>query len=243
MPRPDTTATELAIPDTLPIYPLSTTVLFPQGVAAIQIADDRNLKLADSVSEEEDLIGLFCLLPDRRGGRSLKDLQKVGVAAKVVQKLRLGNRRQQILCHGLSRITLESMVATEPFMVGQVQIVDRDDEQSPELKKLVDNCLTAYRRLTKTDPRYSRETIEVLRMNADGGAGFFADLMASFLNLPLDEKRQLIATVDPAERLRFLSAVADRELARSQVEKDIDEKVRAQLDQKRREHFLREQLK
>jgi ATP-dependent Lon protease len=243
LPRRENTASELAIPDTLPIYPLSTTVLFPQGVAAIQIADDRHLKLADSLTEEENIVGLFCLRPDRRGGRSLKDLQKVGVAAKVVQKLRLGDRRQQILCHGVSRITLSSLEKTEPFMVGRVEVINRDHEQSPKLKKLVDKSLLAYRRLTRTDPRYSRETIEILRMNADGGAGFFADLMASFLNLPLEEKRQLIATVDPAERLNFLSAVADRELARSQVEKDIEDKVRAQLDHKRREHFLREQLK
>jgi ATP-dependent Lon protease len=242
VPRTDTNA-ELAIPEKLPIYPLSTTVLFPQGVAAIQIADDRNLRLADSLTEEEDIIGLFCLLPDRQGGRSLKDLQTVGVAAKVVQKLRLGNRRQQILCHGVSRIALESIESSEPFMIGKVKVVDRDDEWSPELEKLVDRCLSAYRQLTTTDPRYSRETIDVLRMNVDSGAGFFADLMASFLNLPLEEKRDLIATVNPAERLDFLAKVADRETARSQVERDIEDKVRSQLDRKRKEHFLREQLK
>jgi ATP-dependent Lon protease len=242
VPRPDTHA-ELAIPESLPIYPLSTTVLFPQGVAAIQIADERNLRLADSLTEEEDLIGLFCLLPDRQGGRNLKDLQTVGVAAKVVQKLRLGDRRQQILCHGVSRIALESIESSEPFMVGRVKVIDRADEWSPKLEKLVERCLSAYRHLTHTDSRYSRETIDVLRMNVASGAGFFADLMASFLNLPLEEKRDLIATVDPAERLEFLATVADRETARSQVERDIEDKVRSQLDRKRKEHFLREQLK
>ena len=70
MSRSENTTGELHIPEYLPIYPLSTTVLFPQGVAAIQIADDRHLKLADSLTEEEDLIGLFCLMPDRRAGRA-----------------------------------------------------------------------------------------------------------------------------------------------------------------------------
>jgi ATP-dependent Lon protease len=243
MPRTESSHSDLTIPETLPIYPLATTVLFPEGVAALQIADDRNLALVDGLDDDNDLIGLFCLQPDGSGGRVLTDLQTVGVAARVVQKLRLGNRRQQILCHGVTRIELAELEKTEPFLVGRVRRAEPEKQRSTELDRLVTRCLKAYRRLARSDDRYSPETVEVLRMNTDAGAGFFADLMASFLSLSLEEKRWLVATVDPAERLRFLAATADRELARSQLEKDIEDKVRTQLDEKRREHFLREQLR
>ena len=243
MTNTESASAELAIPETLPIYPLVATVLFPQGVAALQIADERYLALADAVSEEKDIIGLFCLASEQRGPRSLNDLQSVGVAAKVVQKLKLGDRRQQILCHGLTRITLKQLERLEPYPIGTVAGVDDDPPQNGDLQALVNKCLTSYQALVEADNRYSPETIEVLRMNAGDGAGFFADLMASFMNVALEEKRQLIATVDPAERLRFLTAIADRELARSQLERDIQNKVQAQLDERRQEQLLREQLK
>lgn len=233
-----------AIPDQLPIYPLVTTVLFPSGVAALQIGDRRSLRLAESLEEEKDLIGLFCLAGD--GGRanaSPADLQTVGVAAKVVQKLRLGEGRLQILCHGLARVELDRIDKTEPFLVGRIRTVEVGETESDELDRRLESTLDAYENLTRIDKRYSPETVDVLRQNLDSGPSFFADLLASFLNIPLDEKRSLISAVAPAKRLQLLSEILDREQARNAVEADIDNKVRAGLEEKRREHFLREQLK
>ncbi|MFQ5524790.1 MAG: endopeptidase La [Thermoanaerobaculia bacterium] len=233
-----------AIPDQLPIYPLVTTVLFPSGVAALQIADERSLRLAESLEEEKDLIGLFCLAGD--GGRlsdNLADLQTVGVAAKVVQKLRLGEGRLQILCHGLARVELDRIEETEPFLIGRVRPLEVDETLDDRLAAQLKSTLDGYEQLTQIDNRYSPETVDVLRMNADSGPSFLADLLASFLNIPLDEKRSLIGAVAPAKRLQLLDGILEREHSRNAVEADIDKKVRASLEEKRRDHFLREQLK
>ncbi len=232
------------IPEQLPIYPLVTTVLFPSGVAALQLADQRSLSLAESLEEEKDMIGLFCLSNGSATARRSTDLQTVGVAAKVVQKLRLGEGRLQILCHGLARVELERLEVTEPFLIGRVRPVGEEiDDTSPQTRSLLESTLASYETLTRVDKRYSPETVDVLRLNADSGPGFFADLLASFLNIPLDEKRALINAVAPAKRLVLLGEILDRELARNQVEADIDHKVRAGLDEKQRNHFLREQIK
>ncbi len=232
------------IPAQLPIYPLATTVLFPAGVAALQIADERSLRLAESLEEEKDLIGLFCPSGDGARPRRFSDLHTVGVAAKVVQKLRLGEGRLQILCHGLARVELERLEATDPFLIGRIRpVAEETGETSPEVQALLESTLSAYEGLTKVDKRYSPETVDVLRLNADSGPSFFADLLASFLNIPLDEKRALINAVAPAKRLVLLSEILDRERARNQVEADIDHRVRASLEEKQRDHFLREQLK
>ncbi len=234
-----------AIPEQLPIYPLLTTVLFPSGVAALQIADKRSLRLAESLEEERDVIGLFGLSSNgRKTARHPADLQTVGVAAKVVQKLRLGEGRLQILCHGLARVELDGIEKTDPFLIGRVRSVEpQSDDTGGELPILLNSTLNAYERLTQIDQRYSPETVDVLRMNVDSGASFFADLLASFLNIPLDEKRALISAVAPDKRLRLLREILDREQARNTVENDIDQKVRASLEEKRRDHFLREQLR
>ena len=53
----------------------------------------------------------------------------------------------------------------------------------------------------------------------------------------------MISAIEPSERLTLLSEILDRERARNEVEADIDQRVRASLEEKRREHFLREQLR
>ncbi len=231
------------IPDRLPIYPLVTTVLFPSGVAALQIADEQNLLLAESLEEERDLLGLFCLAGGGRKERRPQDLQPVGVAARVVQKLRLGDHRLQILCHGIARVELVDIEQTKPYLVAGVRPVEAQVASSREVDGWVERALEQYQRLTQVDKRYSPETVEVLRQNRASGASFFADLLASFLNIALDEKRVLVSTVSPRARLELLVDILERELSREAVESDIQRKVQSSLEEKRREQVLREQLK
>ena len=47
-------------------------------------------------------------------------------------------------------------------------------------------------RLENVDKRYGKESVQVLKMNHESGPGFLADLMASLLNIPLDDKRRLV---------------------------------------------------
>ncbi len=243
MPHSRSHLSDIPIPEQLPLYPLRSTVVFPGGVAALQIADEQSLKLVDAMAEEDDVIGLFFHLVPSNPIEKRSDLSAVGVAAKVVQTLKLGKARRQLLCHGLARIELAELTGTEPYLTGRVEIMDRQDSADRESKGWMSKALAAYERLASADKRYSDETVEVLRMNTEAGPDFFADLMASFLNISLDDKRQLIGKVDPVARLRQLLEITDREFARVTLERDLNKKASRQLEERQREVFLREQLK
>ena len=231
------------IPDRLPILPLLSTVLFPTGVTALQLAEPRSLALLDDLDDGPDVIGLFCCRSD---GREIQasDLQEVGVAARVLQRLRLGPSRQQILCHGLRRIALESLDQTEPYMLGSVSVPSEPKPpRAVEADALMGRAIESFRQLTVADPRYSLESVDVLRMNLDAGIGQFTDLLGSMLNVSLEEKRKLIGMSRPIDRLHYNLDLIDRELARVSVEHDIDAQVRVTIEEKKREYHLREQLK
>ncbi|MDH3744963.1 MAG: endopeptidase La [Acidobacteriota bacterium] len=243
MPHSRSHLSDIPIPDKLPLHPLRSTVVFPGGVAALQVADERSLELIDAVEEEDDVIGLFFQVTPSETVSKKSDLLAIGVAAKVVQTLKLGKSRRQLLCHGLARIELTELTGTDPFLTGRVEVLNSRNVATRESKGWMSKALAAYERLASVDKRYSDETVEVLRMNTETGADFFADLMASFLNIPLDDKRQLIGTADAVERLRQLLEITDREFARMTIERDLSKKASTQLEDRQREIFLREQLK
>ena len=103
--------------------------------------------------------------------------------------LRLGEDRQQLFLHGRERVQLEALLTTEPYFVGRVRRpAPRRLPPRLELDVLIAKALDAFQALASADDRYSRETVELLRMNLEAGPDVFSDLLATYLNVPVEEK-------------------------------------------------------
>jgi ATP-dependent Lon protease len=237
-------ARELVIPETLPILVLRSAVLFPYGVIGLQVATDRSLRLVESLPQAGSLVAIFSARSGESEPAALADFAKVGVVAEVVQVLRLGEDRQQLFLHGLQRVALVELASTEPFYVGRVlKVKPRRVSPVLELDLLIGKALAAFESLSIADDRYSRETVDLLRMNVDQGAELFSDLLATYLNVAIEEKQRLVETTSPGERLRLLVELVEQELARVAVDRDIQTQVRTEIEEKKREYLLREQLR
>lgn len=238
--EPDT----LALPEALPILVLRSAVLFPSGVIGLQVATDRSLRLVESLPGGNSLIAIFAAKSGESEPTSLDHFAQIGVLAEVVQVLRLGEDRQQLFLHGRKRIELKALVQTDPYFIGRVQVPPpRRLPPRLELEVLVSKALDAFQLLAGADDRYNRETVELLRMNVDQGAEVFSDLLATYLNVPVEEKQRLVETVNPGERLQLLVELVEQEVARVAVDRDIQSKVKTEIEEKKREYLLREQLR
>lgn len=236
-------STDITVPEQLPIFPLASTVVFPSGVAALQIADERDLAMLDQLTEEGTMIGLFGVQDRRAAATEFEDFVTVGVAAQIVQQLKLGRARKQLLCHGLRRIELTGLAESEPYLIGSVSPVESEvSGRAVKVNSLMARALNSFRHLAAVDGRYSEEMVDVLEMNTEGGVDFFADLIGSLLAVPLEAKHRLILEVDPVARLNQVIDLMEEELAQAAVTEDIEERVRVQIEEKRREQILREQL-
>ena len=234
----------LEIPETLPILVLRSAVLFPSGVIGLQVATERSLRLVESLPQAGCLVAIFSARSGESEPTSSDDFAKVGVAAEVVQVLRLGEDRQQLFLHGLQRVALVSLESSEPFYLGRVQKVKpRRVATALEGDVLIGKALAAFESLAVADDRYSSETVELLRMNVDQGAELFSDLLATYLNVAVEEKQRLVETTSAGERLRLLVELVEQELARVAVDRDIQTRVRTEIEEKKREYLLREQLR
>ncbi len=232
------------LPDRLPLLPLVNTVVFPAAVAALKLSGKTSQRIVEALDDEESLVALFYpeeLLDDEL---SPDDLQSIGVAARVVQTLKLDGSRHQILCRGLCRIELLGVEETAPYLTSQVrQIPVPAAPKGSGDQALVRQAIDAYADLAAADDRYRLESVEVLRANSKAGADFFSDLLASLLDAPLEIQRRLIETIDPAERLRFLLELLEEESDRKLVAREVHAQVQKRVDDKKREYLLREQLR
>jgi ATP-dependent Lon protease len=73
--------------------------------------------------------------------------------------------------------------------------------------------------------------------------GPLADLIASFLELKLAERQELLEMLEPTSRLQRLSVLLAKELDVLELEYRIHDQVQQEVDRTQREFFLREQIR
>ncbi len=235
---------EVDVPSRLPIIPLVSSVLFPGGVLSLQVGIDRNVRLLRELPDEQNLIAAFCQKGGDKENPRSEDLSQIGVLAAIVQRLPLAADRYQLFLQGRQRVELVQMLQNEPYFEAQVrEVVPRQIPKTIKTENLVNRAMSLFEKLVESDSKYSNELLNILRMNVAEGPDGFADLLASFVNLPLEEKQLLLETVNPIERVELLVDYIQRDLGKASVDRDVQRQIQTSIDRREREMYLREQVR
>jgi ATP-dependent Lon protease len=232
------------IPKSLPIIPLVSSVLFPNGVLSLQVGIDRNVRLLKGLGDDQNLIAAFCQKSGDKENPRAEDLAQVGVLAAIVQRLPLSSDRYQVFLQGRQRVELVQMLQSEPYFEGMLrEIVPRAVPKSVKTDNLMNKAMSLFEKLVESDSKYSNELLNILRMNMTEGPDTFADLLSSFVNFPLEEKQLLLETVNPVERIELLIDWIQRDLGKATFDKELQRQIQTSIDRRERETYLREQLR
>ncbi|MEA2338147.1 MAG: ATP-dependent Lon protease, partial [Thermoanaerobaculia bacterium] len=232
------------IPKSLPIIPLVSSVLFPNGVLSLQVGIDRNVRLLKSLGDDQNLIAAFCQKSGDKENPRAEDLSQIGVLAAIVQRLPLSSDRYQVFLQGKQRVELVQMIQSEPYFEGMLrEIAPRPIPKNVKTEALMNKAMSLFEKLVESDSKYSNELLNILRMNMSEGPDTFADLLSSFVNFPLEEKQLLLETVNPIERLELLIDWIQRDLGKATFDKELQRQIQTSIDRRERETYLREQLR
>ncbi|MGB8658064.1 MAG: endopeptidase La [Candidatus Zixiibacteriota bacterium] len=229
------------VPDELPVLPLMSTVVFPLDVSVLHVGYERNLKLfRDRVGPGGMIATVFTrsaeieqLTPER--------LSTLGVAAKVIRIEGLGDGGKQVTIEGMRRVRLKEFLQTEPYFVAKVEYPEETGESSEETGQLVERVMESIERLVELDPSYPKELYHVLNMNRDT-PGKLADMVASTSHFDLAAKQSILEELNVEERLKKAIELLSLEMKKAEVARSLTFGLRADLERKIKEQFLREVL-
>ncbi len=231
------------IPETLPGLRLATTVVFPFDVVSVQLDRPRSMRMIDDNAGDATLVACFFPRdPEKTDAATKDDFHSVGVACRVIHRMNMPNETVQVVFQGLRRIRLLDVRQSQPYLEFRVEAEDERDPRGADVDGLIYRCMEMVDQLVKAEGGYPPEMVNILRMNI-AGAGRFADLVGAHINLGLDVKRRIAATESVRERLRIVEDVLAEALARVEIEGEVAQKVKVDIDKRQREHLLRTQLK
>src|SRR6266481_6074420 len=190
------------IPSTLPLMALRSTIVYPLGTIAVQMGAPENLALLKANEQAGLIVGLVVasgdhddvLDPDRFVGR-------VGVAARVHERINLPGETVQITLQGLRRLVVEGVVQTDPFAIVRVKPAKEIAPDPNEVDDLINRIVAGAETLAELIERIPDEVPAILKMNISD-PGRFADLAATNLNFKVSDKDEILQRLNIEQRLR-----------------------------------------
>ncbi|MDI6808124.1 MAG: endopeptidase La [Candidatus Eisenbacteria bacterium] len=233
---------ESSIPEVLPILPLMSTVLFPLGVATVQVGFERNLRLIREHSKPEEIVGIFLSRRMNSGKPEPEEIEKIGIAARVIRLVNMPSGTVQVALEGLRRIAIVEYVKTEPYLEAKVECLKETVSDPSQASVLVEKIIQLARNLVEVDRAYPRELVHTLSMNA-AEPGTFADFVATAIDFELEGKQRTLSSLDVVERLEVVREVLENVFEKRRVLAGITKDAKLRIKKTDRERFLREELK
>src|SRR4051812_8362732 len=231
------------LPPTLPLMALRSTIVYPLGTIAVQMGAPENLSLLRAHDEAGLIVALVVASGDHDEPiDSTRFHGRVGVAARVHERINLPGDTVQITLQGLRRIVVDDMAQTDPYPIANVRPAREIPADPSELDDLVTRVGSAAETLAELIDRIPDEVPAILKMNVSD-PGRFADLAATNMNFRIADKDEVLQRLDVGQRLRFILTRLEREVARARVMEDVKRQTEIKIEQHQREFYLRQQLR
>jgi len=229
----------VTIPDIIPLYPLREMVAFPYMIFPIFLKKEE-MATFEEASWHDNMVALVTLRPSLTGDM-LSSLHEVGTACRVNNIQRLPEGGAKVTLEGVSRLRLVGIVEEQPVLLARVDQVREFSEKT----MVSDALVSSLNALLKIALSYGRPLPDDVMKMIDyiDNPARLSDLVALYINLPLEEQQTLLETVDPLERLKKVYMHLTAEVQRLQVKGEVQAEVTKRVGKTQKEFILREQMK
>jgi ATP-dependent Lon protease len=234
---------DLRIPDDLPVLPLRDMVVFPFIIAPLSVARDLSIQAVDRALSENRMILLVAQRDKDEEDPKAGDLHEIGTVAVIMRMLKLPDERIRVLVQGVCRARVKEFTALRPHLTAKIErIADQAyDGASIEKEALVRAVKRALERASSLGKSLPSEVLVIASNLEDPGR--LADLVASNLELKVDEAQEVLEIIDPVERLKRVHDLVQKEMSLLSMQREIDSMAKDEMDRSQREVYLRHQMK
>jgi ATP-dependent Lon protease len=170
-----------------------------------------------------------------------KDLYGVGTAADVLRMFSLPDGQRQVIVQGRQRFGIGEFIETDPFLIARVTMVEEKVPPTKEFEARILHLRQEAGKALSLLPQPMTELMAMIERIEDPLS--LIDVIASTLDIPPNEKQDILATFDPETRAQRVSEKLARQIELLELSKKIGEQTKESMDKTQRQYFLREQLK
>ncbi|GAC1641411.1 MAG: endopeptidase La [Candidatus Acidiferrum sp.] len=216
-------------------------VIFPQQMTPFIVGREASVRALEEALAGDKKIFLSTQHDASVDDPKPEEIYAVGTLANIVQSVKLPDGNIKVLVEGVERARAISVATEEGFFRATVRLLGAKIEPSPQVQQIVEKTTNLYEQFIKLSQSLNYDTM-IAAARVDDPARL-SDTIAANLQLPVDEKQDLLETVDPMERLNRICDILEIELEKLNVDRNINTRVKRQMERAQKEYYLNEKLK
>lgn len=230
-------------PEELPILPLRNNVLFPGVVIPITVGRDKSIRLIRDANNGNKTIGVVSQKNKEVESPEFEDLHTIGTVAQIIRMLKMPDGSSTVIIQGKRRFELEKPLQTEPYLKAKVrlleeQLVDNNDqEMDTNIKTIRELAL----QIIEESPNIPSEASFAIG-NIESPR-FLVNFISSNMNADVAKKQDMLEELDMKKRVQKVLEHLTLEAQMLETRKEIQTKVRLDMDRQQREYFLHQQMR
>jgi len=227
--------------DVMPLVPLRYLVLFPGMIAPISLGRAFSVAAALEAVRSDRPVGLLLQQDSDEEKPEPDQLHRTGTVASVLRYISGQDGTNYLVCQGERRFRIVEFVAGYPFHAARVQQIEDAEEQSADIQARFLQLKEKAAEIIELLPQAPAE----LAGAADNisSASALSDFVSGLIDLPLQQKQDLLETIDLQQRIDKVLDHLVRRIEVLRLSQEINEQTKERIDDRQREYLLREQLK
>jgi ATP-dependent Lon protease len=225
------------VPRILPVLPVRDVVIYPGVTVPLAIGRPRSLAALEAAGPTG-----FMIVATQRDPSTeepdVEDLHSVACVVRVVRIIDAKREGKQAIVVGVARTRRAPPLAMDPAMTMPIDPIEEIEEDTPEREALWQRVIDLSHRVIDLHDDYPDEWKNFVQ--GIPAPGLLADLIASTLPLPPEEKIALLGEADPVTRLERVATHLEREVTIAETQRALSSQSEdEEMDPQRRERLLR----
>ncbi|MFH2034928.1 MAG: endopeptidase La [Candidatus Zixiibacteriota bacterium] len=232
---------KIALNKPVPILPVKGMVVFPHLIVPLIANEPQKARLIDDALMRGSTVGIFLQKDQNMENPGPDDIHTIGASGNILKMLRFPDGTVRFLVQGLSRIRINKIVSTKPYLSARVEEIPDITSSSVKVEALQRNLIDVLKTVIDLSPNLSEE-LYISAINQETPSKL-ADLIASNLSISIDEKQMIIEEPNVYKRMEVLLTIISKEIEVLEISKKIKNDAQSEVGRMQREFILREQLK
>ena len=231
------------VPDTMPLLPVRDVVVYPFMILPLFVGREKSVRAVDESLSRDRLILLVAQRDAEKEDPGVDEIHSVGTVAMIMRMLKMPDGRVKVLVQGLTRARVLGIERRDPYF--EARIVEIHEAEGVTSAIEVEALIRSVKELVSKSVTLGKQIapdVVVIVSNLDH-PGRLADLVASHLDLKIEQAQEVLDLFDPIQRLKKIGELLSKEIEVLEVQQRIQSQAREEMDKTHREYYLREQMK
>jgi ATP-dependent Lon protease len=225
----------------VPMMPVRDMVIFPQMMTPFIVGREASVRALEEAMAGDKKIFLATQHDASVDDPKPSEVYQVGTIANIVQSVKMPDGNIKVLVEGAERARIVQVNTEEGFFRATIRFTPVKVEPSPQLEQASSRVTGLFDQYVKLSQSLNYDTMVAAVRTDDPNK--LADTVAANLQLPVEEKQELLEIFDPLDRLTRVADILDVEIEKLNVDRTIHTRVKRQMERAQKEYYLNEKLK